>query len=322
MQEFVGTVVRGINNIFSVVPYDKKSWPLFEETIYECRIKGKVLQGVPESYNPLAVGDRVLCQQIDAHSGLILERLERFSTFVRWNARQTTNQTVVANTDLVVIVTSADEPPFRPTFVDRAIACTRGAPLLILLNKSDLSLSKEERRRFELYQKVGFETLAISAFKQRDIKHLEKRFKGQLVTFVGQSGVGKSTIVNALLGSELQKVGSISERFNRGRHTTNHALMLRSGDFSLVDTPGVRELLVPHGDDYPLSDAFPEFADFAPQCAFDGCTHYHEPDCAVKDAVEQGKIDEERYESYLRLLLSLEERPPHWQSAAGRGADV
>lgn len=310
MGEFTGVITRGINNIFSVMPEHTSS----ETVMYNCRIKGKILQGIDIDYNPLAVGDRVIAQAISAHEALILARLERTSRFVRWNAKRECDQTLVANMDMVAIVSSVDEPPFRPRFIDRAIACTRNAKILVILNKCDLLFNKDGDQRFRHYQELGFDTFAMSAFDKEGIVVLKEYVKFHTVAFVGQSGVGKSTIVNALTGEGGQRVQDISGKFNRGRHTTNHALMMFCDGFTIVDTPGVRELLVPHDNPTELAEAFPEFARYAGECAFQPCLHWHEPNCRVKKALDEGLIHPDRYESYVRMLISLEERPESWES--------
>ncbi len=126
-------------------------------------------------------------------------------------------------------------------------------------------------------------------------------------------------MINRLLGAE-QKTGEISHKYNRGRHTTNHALLLHGPpDFTIADTPGVREFLVPpHTDPHELSDAFPEFEEFAHDCTYEGCLHQGEPGCKVMEAVEQDLIHHDRYESYLRMLASLDEKKPEWMGKNDR----
>ncbi len=313
METYTGVVTRGINNIYSVIPLDELKL-LSDERLYQCRIKGKVLQGVEETYNPLAVGDRVEFTLHHQKEGLITRRLERTNSFERWNAKREMNQTLVANMDQILIITSSDDPPFRPRFLDRAIVCASNAPLLLVLNKCDLAMREDMIERFEHYTELGYKTFAMSAFDEEGIVALRQHLVGKVSAFIGQSGVGKSTIVNALLGGEeVQKVAQISRKYQRGRHTTNHAVMFNLGDSIIVDTPGMREILVPHTDPVLLGHAFPEFREPSKKCAFQPCLHLHEPDCYVKEALEKGLIHSDRYESYLRMLESITQRPKEWE---------
>ena len=302
MSEYIGQVSRGINNIFTV---------LHESGSYQCRIWGKQLKEISGEYNPLAVGDWVSFTVTGTGEGMISERLERTSTFTRWNAKGAVNQTVVANMDLIVCITSCDNPPFRPRFVDRVIACCDRVEAMIVLNKSDLGLSKFEKERFKLYGDLGYKTMEVSALSHKNIRRLNRALAGKTVAFVGQSGVGKSTLINELLGSDL-RTAEVCEKYNRGRHTTNHSLLLEGPDYRLVDTPGVREIMVPHTDKQQLFNAFPEFSAYDGLCAFDPCFHDEEPDCMVREAAIAGKIHGDRYESYLRMVASLDEKGPEW----------
>ncbi len=299
-----GVICRGINNIYTVRSGD---------AIYQCRIKGKQLSDVQGEYNPLAVGDRVSFLSQDGSSGLITARQPRTNSFQRWNVKGECNQTVVANMDLVVCVCSADTPPFRPRFIDRVIVCARGVEVMLVMNKCDILLTEDEYERFHLFKELGYRIMAVSAKTGENIDDLAQALQGLTVAFVGQSGVGKSTLINRLLGEQAnQRTGEVSQKFNRGCHTTNHSLMLDGPGFTVVDTPGVREILVPHGDPRLIADSFPEFKAVASQCEYDGCLHDQEPGCKVKELVEEGAIHYDRYESYLRMLASLEERVPQW----------
>lgn len=300
-----GVVERGVNNIFTV---------RCEEGRYLCRIKGKVLADSNREYNPLAVGDLVDFMPVSDTEGLITARAPRRNCFQRWNPKGDANQTIVANTDLVVCVCSTQSPPFRPNFVDRVIACSRNVPVLILLNKCDQTIDEQSLRRLELYRGLGFQVLSVSALTGEGLDGLHSVLRGKTAAFVGQSGVGKSSLVNALTGTVRQKTGDVSEKYNRGKHTTTASAMIDAGEFTIIDTPGVREFSVWHDDPLLLQSAFPEFAAYSPGCLYPGCLHDSEPDCAVKKAVDGGLIDPDRYGSYLRILDSLkDEKVPLWQ---------
>ncbi len=303
-----GMIIRGINNIYSVIRCSG-SVPIVPWQVITCRIKGKVLQGIEKEYSPLAAGDYVLYQSVGTREGMITEREERQSRFTRWNAKRQENQTLCANIDLLVIVASADAPPLRPRFIDRAIVCAYDCEILLVLNKCDLPLTEQEDERFRLYGELGYRTLHISAFDREGIELIRKEIRGKTAAFVGQSGVGKSTIINALCGEdELQVTGDISQKYNRGRHTTNHALVIPTGDSLVIDTPGVREIHIPHTSPLHIVEAFPEFRKSAGNCEYVGCLHDHEPGCEVKSRLEAGEIHPDRYESYLRMLDSIQSR--------------
>lgn len=297
----LGKVYRSINNIYSVLGQDN--------VMYSCRIKGKQLTQAIGEYNPIVVGDCVEFNVTGTQEGLITHREDRKNMFQRWNVKSQSNQTICANMDLLVCVCSAETPPFRPRFIDRVIACAKNVPVLICMNKSDILLTEDEFERFALYKKLGFEIASVSAKTGENIDKFKAMLKGKTVAFVGQSGVGKSSLVNRLLGTE-QRVGEISEKYNRGCHTTNHAIMLPGDSFTLIDTPGFREISVPHDDAHQVALAFPEFANYC--CQYSSCLHTTEDGCAVIKAVEDGEINADRYESYLRILESLEDRLPVW----------
>lgn len=304
----VGQIFRSINNFYNV--YVKE-----EDKTYQCRIKGKVLKLKEEEveYNPIAVGDLVDFEPHSENEGLILSRIDRKSYFTRWNLKNKINQTLASNMDQLVIVTSADMPPFRPRFTDRAIACAKGCDILIVLNKCDYEMSDEMAERWLHYADLGYKTVVVSAKENEGIEALIKELKGKVNAFVGQSGVGKSTLVNLLLNPDKAQVtNEISEKFQRGRHTTNHALYLQGKDFDIIDTPGIRELYIPHYDLYLIKESFPEFNNA--ECEYPTCLHRDEENCSVKRAVEEGDIMLDRYESYLRMLDSVEAKAPTWES--------
>ena len=308
-----GTVLRSINNIYSV--------RTDEGVVYSCRIKGKQLSVARGEYNPIVVGDEVEFVSAggssDKPEGLVTERFDRRSEFSRWNEKRALNQTICANMDLLVCVCSVESPPFRPRFVDRVIACCKGVEVMIVLNKCDILLTEDELERYSLYKKLGYQAVSVSAETGENVDAFVKLLKGHTAAFVGQSGVGKSSLINGILGTN-QRVGELNAKYNRGNHTTNHAIMLDGPGFILIDTPGFREISVPHDDPHLVAKAFPEFEKAAAKCEYDGCLHLSEPGCEVRRQLEKGKINADRYESYVRMLASMEERLPVWGRQSSR----
>ena len=299
-----GIIYRSINNIYSVKSLDG--------VYYSARIKGKRLSSLEGEYNPVVVGDRVLIEPVGADSSnpcsaMLIERLPRRSSFARWNMKKQLNQTVCANMDMVVCVCAVESPPFRPRFIDRVIACTQGVETLICMNKSDILLTEEEFERFKLYSKLGYEIASVSAKTGENVDRLKDLLKGKTVCFIGQSGVGKSSLVNTLLGVS-QRIGDISDKYNRGCHTTNHALMLEGEDFNIIDTPGFREISPPHDNPLLVQKAFPEFKNY--ECEYESCSHIEEEGCAVKAAVDRGEINADRYLSYVNIIEGMKDRLP------------
>jgi ribosome biogenesis GTPase / thiamine phosphate phosphatase len=296
-----GLILTGINNIFSVYSDNK---------VYMCEIKGKILRGLENVYNPLAAGDSVnfIIDEISETKGMIVERLERRNEFSRWNNKRNAPQTIAANIDYLICVASAGNPPFRPRFIDRVLVMAHSnLNVLIVLNKSDLGISESTRLRMENYEGMGYSYITCSAESGENIDKLKKKLSGSISAFVGQSGVGKSTLLNVLYPGHKLKTGEVSIKHDRGRHTTNHSRLVFEDRGGFIDTPGIREIELFGVSRDDLGFHFREFSEFSNSCKFQPCQHNNEPECGVIKALGQGLIHPDRYESYLRILAGLDQ---------------
>ncbi len=294
-----GHVLSGINNIYTVRT---------DSGIYECRIKGKVLKDTGEVYNPIAAGDFVKFETDDysSDSGMIVERLERKSEYSRWNKKRNSPQIIAANFDILIIVASVDKPPFRPRFIDRILVMADSdIDVLIVLNKSDYGINEDILKRMDDYKRVGYDYLLTSVNKKEGIEVLKEKIDTKIAVFAGQSGVGKSSLLNLMFTGLDLRTGEISLKHNRGRHTTNYARLLFIKNYGIIDTPGIREIEVFGVEAGDLTFRFPEFIPFSRKCFYQSCLHLEEPECGVKKAVIEGKIHPDRYESYLRILKDI-----------------
>lgn len=297
-----GTVLCGINNFFTV---------LSDGIRYECRLKGKILTMEEQEYNPLAAGDEVEFQIISQQppKGLICARLPRHNAFVRFNKKLAKPQTLAANFDILAAVTSVDEPPFRPRFLDRVfVSAPENCESWIIVNKTDLELTQETKRRLKGFEEIGVRLFWISVKEKRGLEELTMALEDKRTLFVGQSGVGKSSLLNALRPDASQRVAAISEKYKRGCHTTNFSLLFPQQNSlpELIDSPGIREIEVYGVELGDLHFHFPEFSRF--ECGLSGCRHLTEPRCGVLKALEDGNLDEDRYFSYVNIYEQLEQR--------------
>ncbi len=297
-----GLILTGINNIYSVFS---------EGFTFLCEIKGKKLKGLDNVYNPLAPGDRVRfsIDEISSNKGMIFERIKRSNEFSRWNNKRQSPQTIAANIDYLICVASAGNPPFRPRFIDRVLVMSNPeTEILIVLNKSDLGISSSIGERMENFKNIGYSYINCSAETGENIEQLKNIISGKIAAFVGQSGVGKSTLLNILYPGYNLKTGEISVKHDRGRHTTNYSRLILENNSGFIDTPGIREIEIFGIEPDQLGFHFREFNDYSQDCKFQPCRHDTEPSCAVKNGVEKGLIHFDRYESYLRILSGLIQR--------------
>ncbi len=286
-------------------------------------IRARTYKGT-RSANPnstlVAIGDEVRIEHpslFENENGnnadyLIEEVLPRRTKLSRRAAgrRDSFEQVVVSNVDLLVIVASVGEPKLRSGIIDRYVVAgvEGGLDIVIAINKIDSAPAAEmdEARYFsDVYQEIGYPVYLVSATLGTGISELKEEIAGKTSVFAGHSGVGKSSIVNAILGREAAQTGSLQRKFKGGAHTTASS-MLRAvegiPDTFIADTPGVREFANFELDPQNLKFAFVEFQKFQERCAITNCSHIHEPGCAVRQAVEDDKISIDRYSSYQKLF--------------------
>lgn len=286
-------------------------------SVVECRIRGKLrLEGL-RTTNPVAVGDHVLLETArDAEGkGIIADYEKRENYLVRKSTNLSKHMHILAaNVDRAYLLVTVKQPETHYVFIDRFLVSAESfrIPVTILFNKVDTLTSEKEQRllkeMMELYQGVGYPCYAISAKKEESIAFLRKEIDGHQVMIAGHSGTGKSTLVNALDPTLDLRVGEISQAHFQGQHTTTFAEMhpLKSGGF-IIDTPGIRAFGIVDLDKEVISHYFPEMRELIGECRFHNCQHLNEPKCAVKEAVEEGKIPETRYNTYVQLMLEDEE---------------
>jgi len=219
-------------------------------------------------------------------------------------------QIIAANIDYAFCVVSVDKPKFNNRVLDRMLVTVESCEItpIIVINKYDLVKKKKRDFWYDLYTTLGYKVIRSSTITGQGIDEIKDLIKNKTSVFIGHSGVGKSSILNQLDPRINQKVGEVSEAWNKGRHTTVTARLFKlDNNTFVIDTPGVREI-EPYGlTREDITHYFREIAIVARNCKFNSCTHTHEPDCAVKEAVEEEIIPYERYESYLRLVESLDE---------------
>jgi len=295
-----GQVLFGSNNIYTVAGDGRQ---------YQCRIKGKVLRAEQEAYNPIAAGDEVEFQPdpLNPSTGWILGRRERRSCLERWNKKRQAVQVLAANADLLLAVASAKSPPFRPRFIDRLFVAGQagGVEPALAVNKCDLGLEPAARERLDSYRAAGYRVLECSALSGQGLEELRALLDGRLTVRAGQSGGGKSSLLNRLCPGLDLAVADVSGKYDRGVHTTSFARLFRlPGGGGVIDTPGVREYEVAGIRPEELAAYFREFE--GSRCAIPACLHHQEPGCAVREAARGGGLHPDRYESYLRLLADLD----------------
>lgn len=304
-----GTVYKSTGSFYSVKTENNE--------FFECRIKGKFRMKGIKSTNPIAVGDVVdfeLDETTDETVGQIHNIHDRKNYIVRKSVNLSKQTHIIAsNIDVVFLLITINNPPTTTSFIDRFLVTAEAYDIetVLVFNKIDTfdeAMLDEQLYLQHIYSEIGYKCLRISSTEKKGIEQLKEMMIGKTSMFSGHSGVGKSTLVNALEPNLNLKTKHISEQSKQGQHTTTFAEMYDlSFDAKIIDTPGIKGFGIVDMESAEISDYFPEFFKLKDQCKFNNCLHKEEPHCAVKEALENDKIAWSRYNSYLKILEGDEE---------------
>lgn len=287
-----GKIVKGIAGFYYV--------HVAESGIYECKAKGIFRS---QGMKPL-VGDNVELTILDEaeKTGNIEKILPRKNELIR---------PAVANVDQALVIFAAAKPKPNFNLLDRFLISMsfQKVPVIICFNKQDMVSEEELRMLRDTYESAGYELHFTSALQQCGVEELRQILQGKTTTVAGPSGVGKSSLINILQPEAEMETGAISEKIERGKHTTRHSELFALDEESYIfDTPGFSSVFLPDLEKEELKEYFPEFAEYEPYCRFQGCVHIHEPGCSVKEALEEKKISPIRYENYKLLYEELKNK--------------
>lgn len=306
MSDTVGMVIKNTGSWYTVLTDGGST--------VDCKIKGNFrLKGI-RSTNPVAVGDRVEIIRNQEGTAFITSICDRRNYIIRKSSNLSKQSHIIAaNVDQAFLIVTVDYPQTLTTFIDRFLASAEAynVPVTIIFNKVDLFKGDEERyldMMVNLYETVGYTCLKVSAETEEGLQQLLPLLEGKITLFSGNSGVGKSTLLNKIVpGAEL-RTAEISDAHNTGMHTTTFSEMLSLGDGGwVIDTPGIKGFGTFNMEPEEICGYFKEIFRFSKDCRFSNCTHTHEPGCAVRQAVEDHYIAESRYASYLSMLDDKEE---------------
>lgn len=286
-----GKIIKGIAGFYYVYAEDG--------IVYACRAKGIFRK---DKQKPL-VGDDVEVTVLDPadREGNVTRILPRRNQLLR---------PAVANVDQAFVLFALKDPEPNFLLLDRFLVMMeiQKIPAVICFNKKDLVTEEELSGILDIYRESGYPVLAVSAGTGEGLSSVRECLNGKTTVVAGPSGVGKSTITNAMQPEIRMETGEISRKLKRGKHTTRHSQIIPVDAHTfLVDTPGFSSLYLDGTQEGELAGYYPEFARYEPECRFQGCRHIHEPDCGVKNALREGKLSSRRYENYLELYRELEE---------------
>ena len=295
-QTLHGLIVRAQSGFFDVET---------KQGVVVAQLRGRHRLSQQES-DLLALGDRVLVQQHEDGTGTIEEIVERERVLSRRAPGIEREQVLVANLDQAVFVFSCAEPDPNLRMLDRllVVAEEQQIPAAICANKIDFMTKRQAKLIFGLYERIGYPVFYTSATKKRGIGKLRKALQGVISVFAGPSGAGKSTLLNAVQPDLGLRIGDVSQATGKGTHTTvvPRLAKLKRGGY-VADTPGVKAFALWDIEPEEIDGYYREMKPLVEQCAFSDCTHFHEPGCAILEALERGEIDPHRYDSYCRLRL-------------------
>jgi ribosome biogenesis GTPase len=302
-----GLVIKNTGSWYQVKNMDN-------DLITECKIKGNLRLKDIKSTNPVAVGDIVNFSITTDGTGLISEIEDRRNYVVRKSSNLSKQSHILAaNIDLSALVVTVNYPPTSTVFIDRFLASCEAyrVPACIIFNKNDLYSTHETEyldALLFLYENIGYPVFKVSAVTRENIPKLAEFLKNKTTLFSGNSGAGKSTIINELIPGIQLRTGQISDYHNRGMHTTTFSEMfdMPLGGY-VIDTPGIKGFGTYDMTKYEVSHYFKEIFYFSKNCRYSNCTHLHEPDCAVRKALEENFISQSRFQSYLSMLEDLSE---------------
>ena len=287
-----GQIIKGIAGFYYVT--------VVEFGVYECKAKGIFRK---EKQKPL-VGDNVEIEVLDEETmtGNITALLPRKNELIR---------PAVANVDQALVVFAVTRPSPHFNLLDRFLVMMerQDIPVVLCFNKEDIAEDEQVEKLRSVYEGCGYPCVFTSALEERNIEKIKELLKGKTTVIAGPSGVGKSSLINILNPDAKMETGDISSKIERGKHTTRHSeLFTIAQDSYIMDTPGFSSLYVNDFEKEELKYYFPEFDPYEGTCRFLGCDHVHEPDCAVKAAVEAGEIHEIRYKDYLEMYEELKSK--------------
>ena len=287
-----GKIIKGIAGFYYV--------HVENAGVYECKARGVFRK---DNRKPL-VGDNVNMEVLDeaAKKGNIIKLLDRKSELIR---------PAVANVDQALIIFSITKPAPSLNLLDRFLIMMQRQklPCVVCFNKQDIAAQEEKTELKDAYEKCGCQVMFVSALQKEGLAELKEALHGKTTTVAGPSGVGKSSLINKLQDTTVMETGSISEKIERGRHTTRHSELLFLGEGTyIMDTPGFSSLSLFDMEKEDLPECYPEFAEYTDDCRFRGCAHINEPVCGVKKALQEGKISKVRYENYTLLYEELKNK--------------